>query len=202
MNYSDNNEQHSVATHRANQIIQQMGKKSSYTKHDYSTLIALMCFVCYGGVQIKEQWLLQSHMIVHQLAGQKLCFIQINPIHLALEYDCLNVWNFMTQFPRRFFRSGIKWSRSLGNHLVLAETSMIRLNVPHIKHHSYQRSHGQWREINCLHVFSVCVCVCVLKQNKPQKKNFTRTVVFSNPDFFPASRRAHHFITPPAVSAL
>lgn len=25
MNYSDDNEQHSVATHRANQIIQQMG---------------------------------------------------------------------------------------------------------------------------------------------------------------------------------
>lgn len=73
MNYSDDNEHHSAATHRANQIIQQMeGKKPAFAKYDYSTLIGLMCFVCHSGVQIKEQ----SHMIVHQLAGQKLCLFQ------------------------------------------------------------------------------------------------------------------------------
>lgn len=149
-------------------------KKSSFTKHDYSTLIALMCFVCHGSVQIKELWLLQSHMIVHQLAGQKLCLFQINPIHLALEYDCLNVENFMTQFPCRFFRSGIKWSRSQGNHVVLAETSMIRLNVLHIKHiiHISTNADNGGKSIVCVCVswFYVCVCLCVLKQNKPRKK--------------------------------
>lgn len=71
MNYSDANEQHSVATHGANQIIQQMGKKSSFPKHDYSALIALMCCVCHSGVQIDEQ--LQSHMIIHPLASQIMC---------------------------------------------------------------------------------------------------------------------------------
>lgn len=66
MNYSDDNEQHSVTTHGANQIKQQMGGKSSLNKYDYSTLIGLMSLVCHGGVQIEEQRLLQSHMIVYQ----------------------------------------------------------------------------------------------------------------------------------------
>lgn len=78
MNYSDDNERHSVATHQANQIIQQMEEKSSFTKYDHGTLVGLMRFVCHGGVQIKA-----SHMMVHQLAGQKPRSLPINPIHLV-----------------------------------------------------------------------------------------------------------------------
>lgn len=164
-------------------------KKSSFTKHDYSTLIALMCFVCHGGVQIKEQRLLQSHTIVHQLASQKLCLLQINRIHLALEYDCLNVWNFVTQFPCRLFGGAIKWSHSQGNHVVLAETSMIRLNVLHIKriiHISTNTDNGGKSIVCvCVCVYSLRVCVCVLwsKINtwRKKKKKKAQTVVFSNP---------------------
>lgn len=122
-----------------------------------------MCFVYPGGVQIKEQRLLQSHMIVHQLASQKMWLFQIKPIHLALEFDCLNVWNFMTQFPCRFFRRAIKWSRSQGNHEVLAETSMIRLIVVHIKHiiHISTNIDNGGKSIVCilckLHCFLTCL---------------------------------------------
>ena len=67
MNYSDDNEECSVTTHRENQIIEQMEEeKSSSNKYDCSTLIALMCFVCHGRVLIEDQQSLQSHMIVDQ----------------------------------------------------------------------------------------------------------------------------------------
>lgn len=52
VNYSDANEQHSVATQQANQIIQHMGKRKLLPKHDSSTLITIMCFVCHGGMQM------------------------------------------------------------------------------------------------------------------------------------------------------
>lgn len=162
------------------------GEKSSFTKYDYSTLIALMCFVCHGRVQIKQQWLLQSHMIVHQLAGQKLCLFQIKPIHLALEYDCLNVWNFMTQFPCRFFRSRIKWGRSQGNHVVLAETSMIHLNVPHIKHiiHISTNMDNGGKSIVCMWI--VCVySLCVFWSKINAWKKHSQAILFSNPVCLP-----------------
>lgn len=178
MNYSDANEEHSVATHRANQIIQQMGKKSSFPKHDYSTLIALMCCVCHSGVQIEEQRLLQSHMIIHQLASQKLCLFQINPIHLSLEYDCLNVWNFMTQFSCSYFRSAIKWSRSQGNHMVLAEISMICLNVLHIKHIIHISTNTDNGGKSIVRVCTVCVCVLEWNQHLKKKKLYTDSTVF------------------------
>lgn len=86
------------------------------------------------------------------------------------------VWtleNFMTQFPCWFFRSAIKWSRSQGNHVVLAETSMTRFNVLHIKHiiHISTNTDNGGKSIVCMCILCVQI-VCFWGENKClEKKN-------------------------------
>lgn len=103
MNYSVANEQHSMATRCVNQIIRQKGQKSSFPEHDYSTLITFMCFVCHGSMRIKEQRLLQTHMINHWLTRQKLYLFQINSIVLFFGVWLFECLKFHDPIPMQLF---------------------------------------------------------------------------------------------------
>lgn len=112
-----------------------MSRKCSFSRQDDLTLINLMRCVHHNNVNYIP---LASHTIICQLASQKLCVFQRNPIHPSEENDCVYIWNFMTQFLCSFFfRGAVKWSHSQGNHAVLAETSMIHLDVVNIKHDAH-----------------------------------------------------------------
>ena len=149
-----------------------------------------MCFVCHAGVQIKEPRLLQSHKIVHQLAGQKLCLFQINPHSSSFGVWLFERLKFHDPVPMQvFFRSAIKWSHSQGNHVVLAETSMIRLNVLHIKHiiHISTNTDNGGKSIVCMCFLFACVCErerefwSKINGWKRKKRKRAQSVVFSNP---------------------
>lgn len=103
----------------------------------------------------------------------------VSTIHLALECDCLKVWNFMTQFPCRFFRSGIKWNCSQGDHVVLAETSMIRLTSNTSFISALTRTMAGNQLCGC--VFCMCfysLCLFWRKINAWKKKKITDCNVF------------------------
>lgn len=92
----------------------------------------------------------------------------VSTIHLALECDCLKVWNFMTQFPCRFFRSGIKWNCSQGDHV-----SRNINDSPHIKHiiHISTNTDNGGKSIVWLRFLYVLLqFVCVLEENQCLKK--------------------------------
>lgn len=203
MNYSDDNEKHSMATHKAKQITQQMGEKKLLHQiwlqyFDSPNVFCLSRRCADKGAATAP--------VTHDSASvsrSKAVLVPNKPHSSSFGVWLFeHRWNFMTQFPCWFFRSAIKWSRSQGNHLVLAETSMIRLNVLHIKHiiHISTNTDNGGKSIVCN--LCVCVCVCFGAQiNKNQAKKDTVYCFLTLPVLFPAARKAHHFITPPAVSA-
>lgn len=64
MNDSYDNEQNTATARCVNQVALKMDKEKS--DYDHVALIALMCFVCHGGVQTEDQRSLLSHTTVPQ----------------------------------------------------------------------------------------------------------------------------------------
>lgn len=189
-----------------------MGRKCSFChpsvstvilcRQDDSTLITLMRCLHHSNMEIRtarvahhNPWVSQSKA-VHV---PKKSHSSIRGVWL-----CVHV-KFYDPVPMQLFFSGaVKWSRSQGNHVVLAETSMIRLDVVNIKHvaHISANAVNGAKSIVCTQ--KLCVCTVSALWNKITTwNNFPLTAPFPNQPcvLFPTARTAHHFITPPAVFA-
>lgn len=73
-----------------------------------------------------------------------------------------------------------KWSSSQGNHMVLAETSMLHLNVLHIKQVIHISTNTDNGGKSIVQVYCVCMGYGGSGNNTGDKNNFKQTVLFSN----------------------